>query len=321
MFNFVSNGKIKLNGCYRAYKSINFQTKFSKGDIVWIKKKAAKGILESISIKEVRILGGKFSFNQVSAIYTDTYNFLYNEDELIFLYEALQLKEAYCNTKKIFKYNSNGKLNLNSCNGYNPQPPVTTKFQIGEIAYLKSKAKKGKIEAVFIEKIKITNQVKCNFIYAIYIDNLNFYYNEDELINLTEALYYKNEHCYINSQFKYNSNIKLNLNSCNGYNPQSPITTKFQVGEVVFLVKKAKIGILESIFIKEVKKINEVKCKYINSIYIDNTNFYYNESELANENEAKDLIKQFVIERIQGLNQSKLNCSNSFKNIVGKCKV
>ena len=220
MFNYISNGKINLTGCSGVFKSVNFATRYKKGDIVFLKKKAINGTLESIAIKDIRILGGKFSFNQVSAIYTDTYNFLYNADELV---------------------------------------------------------------------------------------------------TLEDAVYVKNEYCFINSNFKYTSNIKLNLNSCNGYNPQPQITTKFQIGDIVFLKKKANIGILESIFVKNIKKTNEVKCNFINAIYIDNTNFYYNENELVAESEAKIIIKNYVIEKIQSLNQSKITCNIS-KNVVAKCK-
>ena len=319
MFNYISNGKINLTGCSGVFKSVNFATRYKKGDIVFLKKKAINGTLESIAIKDIRILGGKFSFNQVSAIYTDTYNFLYNADELVLLGEALYLKETYCAPKRIIKYTSNVKLKLNSCNGYNPQPQITTKFKVGDIVYLKNKAKKGKIEGIFIQEIKIINQASCSFVNAIYIDNLNFFYNEDELVTLEDAVYVKNEYCFINSNFKYTSNIKLNLNSCNGYNPQPQITTKFQIGDIVFLKKKANIGILESIFVKNIKKTNEVKCNFINAIYIDNTNFYYNENELVAESEAKIIIKNYVIEKIQSLNQSKITCNIS-KNVVAKCK-
>ena len=318
MFNYVGSGNINLTGCYAAFKSINFKTKYTKGDVVFLKKKAKKGILESVAIKDVRILGGGFSSNQITAIYTDTYNFLYNEDELLYPNEAYELKNNYCILHSNFKHNSNVKINLHSCNGYDPQPPITTKFQIGDIVFLKKKAAKGILESIFIKNIKVLKEINCNKIYGLYLDNTNFYYNEDELINFYEANLLKEQYCLNNSNFKYTSNIEINLHSCNGYNPQPPITTKFQIGDVVFLKKKASMGILESIFIKSIKKLQSFNCKIINAIYLDNTNFYYNEDELVTELEAKNLMKEFVINKINALNNSKIKCG--FKNIVAKCK-
>lgn len=187
MFNYVGSGNINLTGCYAAFKSINFTTKYTKGDVVFLKKKAKKGILESVAIKDVRILGGGFSSNQITAIYTDTYNFLYNEDELLYPNEAYELKNNYCILHSNFKHNSNVKINLHSCNGYDPQPPITTKFQIGDIVFLKKKAAKGILESIFIKNIKVLKEINCNKIYGLYLDNTNFYYNEDELVTELEA--------------------------------------------------------------------------------------------------------------------------------------
>jgi hypothetical protein len=187
MFNYTSDGKMKFNGCSAVSKSENFLSKYQRGDRVWLYYKAKKGILESVVIKELRILGGSFSYNKVVSIYVDTYNFLYNEEELIPLNLALELKNNYCLSKSIFKYNSNIKIKLHSCNGYDPQPPITTKFQIGEIAYLRNKAKQGMMESIFIKKLKPLNSIVCQNIYAIYLDNNNFYYNEEELVKEDEA--------------------------------------------------------------------------------------------------------------------------------------
>ena len=319
MFNYTSYGNININGCSAVSKSENFLSKYQQGDKVWLYYKAKQGILESVVIKELRVLGGGFSYNKVVSIYVDTYNFLYNEDELIPLNLALELKNQYCLTKSTHKHNSTIKIKLHSCNGYDPQLPTTTKFQIGEIVYLKNKAKQGKIESIFIKDLKILNEKKCEYIYAIYTDNNNFYYNENELVNLNTALELKNEFCLENSAHKYNSNIKIKLHSCNGYEPQIPITTKFQIGEIVYLKNKAKQGMLESIFIKNLKPLTNVICKYIYAIYLDNNNFYYNEDELVTENEAKILIKEFAINKINDLSKSKISCTLS-KNFVGNCK-
>ena len=187
MFNYTSYGNININGCGAVSKSENFLSKYQSGDKVWLRYKAKKGILESVVIKELRILGGAFSYNQVVSIYVDTYNSLYNEEELIPLNLALELKNQYCLTKSTFKYNSNVTIKLHSCNGYDPQFPITTKFQIGEIAYLKNKAKNGMIESIFIKNLKTLNNKNCEYIYAIYLDNNNFYYNEEELVKENEA--------------------------------------------------------------------------------------------------------------------------------------
>jgi hypothetical protein len=320
MFNYSSSGKINLTGCGAVFKSINFISKYQKGDTVWLYHKAKKGILESITVKELRILGGGFSSNKVVCIYLDTYNSLYNEYDLIPLSKALELKSIWCNERSNFKFYSSVKIKLHSCNGYDPQPPKTTKFKVGDVVYLKNKAKQGMIESIFIKELKPIAINLCKDIFAIYIDNNNFYYNEDELVDLTEALFLKSEYCNERSNFKFYSSVKIKLHSCNGYDPQPTITTKFKVGEIVYLKNKAKNGLLENIFIKSVKPLSKQYCKYIYALYTDNNNFYYNEEELVTEPEAKILIKEFVFNKINDLSKNKISCNLS-KNYVGNCKV
>lgn len=186
-YNYAGSGNATINGCYAAYKNINFRTKYAVGDVLYLKYKAQKGILESIFIRNVRILGGAFSFNQIVGIYTDNYNFIYNEDELLYLNEAIILKEKYCFPKSNYKHVSSVNINLNSCNGYENQLPITTRFKIGETVFLKYKAMIGILESISIKKVKILSELNCNFIKAIYLDNTNFYYNEYELVKEEEA--------------------------------------------------------------------------------------------------------------------------------------
>jgi len=217
-YNYAGSGIVSISGCYAAYKNINFRTKYGVGDVLYLKYKAQKGILESIFVRNVRILGGAFSFNQIVGIYTDNYNFIYNEEELIYLDEAVTLKEKYCYPKSNYKYFSSGNINLNSCNGYENKLPITTRFKIGETVFLKNKAMIGILESISIKKVKILNESTCNFINALYIDNTNFYYNEYELVKEEEAKLlmkdYVIEKILELEKNKINCNIKNIVSKC-----------------------------------------------------------------------------------------------------------
>lgn len=124
MFNYTSYGNIKINSCSTVSKKENFLSKYQKGDKAWLYYKAKRGILESVVIKELRIIGGAFSYNQVVSIYIDTYNFYYNEQELIKENEAKDLVREFVINKinELSKSKNPCTLNKNSVGNCKNQP-------------------------------------------------------------------------------------------------------------------------------------------------------------------------------------------------------
>jgi hypothetical protein len=95
MIQYVGSGIIKLSPCFQASSAAYITYKWIPGDIVFFKPKAKKGILEKIVIKKVRIISKYSLGGQKVFLYEDTYNSLYNEDELITEADAILLAEAY----------------------------------------------------------------------------------------------------------------------------------------------------------------------------------------------------------------------------------
>ncbi len=92
-YNETTSGGLKLRGCALVRDSYLEVTAFGPGDIVYNVKKARIGKLEKIVIKQQRIV---FSQRGGSvAMYVDTYNGFWNEEELISYADAIALAIAY----------------------------------------------------------------------------------------------------------------------------------------------------------------------------------------------------------------------------------
>lgn len=78
----------------------------------------------------------------------------------------------------------NKLINIKGCAGISKSRNILVNFLVGDIAYVKPSAKKGILEKVRIKKIIMNNG------YLIYKDNINAYYNYDELISYYDALIY-----------------------------------------------------------------------------------------------------------------------------------
>lgn len=90
---------------------------------------------------------------------------------------------------------------------------------------------------------------------------------------------------------------------CAIYSSTRYYTSKFQINEIVWLKSKALKGKVEKIAIKSIK----MPFPY-NFLYKDHLNSLYNEKDLLKENEAIDLIEQFV-EKMNFLNRQNVkNC-------------
>ncbi len=90
MFNYITSGGFSIFGCSEPNQAFfNVQTLFDINDLVWVKAKAQKGVLERISIKQINV------FNVYDYLYQDTFNRLWAEHELIDQNTAQLLVEVY----------------------------------------------------------------------------------------------------------------------------------------------------------------------------------------------------------------------------------
>jgi hypothetical protein len=95
MPSFTGSGTVYFGGCtkYRLYLYSIY--KYQPGDVLFFKNKALVGKLERVAIKRVRLVNNKQTSGVVTFVYQDTLNALYNEDELVNEYVALQLAKEY----------------------------------------------------------------------------------------------------------------------------------------------------------------------------------------------------------------------------------
>lgn len=94
-----------------------------------------------------------------------------------------------------YSHSMTGSLNFGGCSLYIFKKFVYVKFKVGSIVYSKPKALKGIIEKIVIKKIRLfpfrdNDLIKvckiCNFP-PLYIDTLNAYHNEEDLVGPEEA--------------------------------------------------------------------------------------------------------------------------------------
>jgi len=87
-FTYAGSGTIRTRGCTKFAVTVCFYYKFAEGSLLYLCEKANKGILEKIVIKKVKLSG-------ISTLYIDTFNALYNENELCTPGEAFAAATAY----------------------------------------------------------------------------------------------------------------------------------------------------------------------------------------------------------------------------------
>lgn len=89
----------------------------------------------------------------------------------------------------IHQYNGSGKIKIGVCTGYFEKTNIFHKFNVGDLAWLKYKAKKGKLESIKIKNLIFNgNAFSKNIMVVLYKDNYNFLYNPDELLTKNEAV-------------------------------------------------------------------------------------------------------------------------------------
>jgi hypothetical protein len=91
-FSYVGSGTVHTFGCAGARLSLYAFYKFAEGSTVFFCPKAKIGRLERITIKSVKLIPQGSGFK---ALYKDTLNALYNEDELCSEATAIELAADY----------------------------------------------------------------------------------------------------------------------------------------------------------------------------------------------------------------------------------
>ena len=103
---YAASGKIHFFGCGLYRKKLNVYYKWAEGSILFSKQKAMKGRLEEIYIKTVLL---NRSYNQIIPIYKDSYNSLWNEEDLVEESDAISLIQDFIDLErdKITQYLNN----------------------------------------------------------------------------------------------------------------------------------------------------------------------------------------------------------------------
>lgn len=106
MLSYTGSGTINLYGCGLYRKKINVFYKWAEGSILFSKEKAQKGRLEEVYIKTVLL---NRSYNQIIPIYKDSYNSLWNEEDLVEEADAVILIQEYIDAERqiVFQYLDN----------------------------------------------------------------------------------------------------------------------------------------------------------------------------------------------------------------------
>ena len=105
-FSYIGSGTINFYGCGFYNKKFNIYYKWAEGSLLFGKKKAIKGRLEEVYIREVLL---NRSYNQIAPIYKDSYNSLWKEEDLVTEAEAIILIQEYIDIERqaIFSYLNN----------------------------------------------------------------------------------------------------------------------------------------------------------------------------------------------------------------------
>lgn len=95
MPSYTGSGGFRFGVCSKYWKTINYPHQWSPGDILFSKQKAMIGQFEKVAIKEVRLIMNASTFGKMIFIYVDTFNSLWNENDLVQEYDALLIAKMY----------------------------------------------------------------------------------------------------------------------------------------------------------------------------------------------------------------------------------
>jgi hypothetical protein len=89
----VANGEAFC--CGVAVRGLVVSYRFAEGSIVYSVRKAMRGIMERVAIKSVRLVANRRTQGRQIPLYTDTFNSLWNENQLCTEAEARDYAIAY----------------------------------------------------------------------------------------------------------------------------------------------------------------------------------------------------------------------------------
>ena len=92
---YTGSGGAKLGFCVSYWKINNYPHKWKVGDTLFILPSAKIGILEKVVIKQVKVISKQQTNGSFYFLYIDTTNAIYNENELVTEYDALQVAKMY----------------------------------------------------------------------------------------------------------------------------------------------------------------------------------------------------------------------------------
>jgi len=118
-FCYTGSGTITIRGCAWYLLIPRYYHRWRIGDVCFVKQTAKKGKLEKVVIKRVRVVNNLNTINQVTFLYEDTLNGLYNEYDLLTEIEALNTAKEYYERQIYWKIRAN-----KPCNRWgDPWPP------------------------------------------------------------------------------------------------------------------------------------------------------------------------------------------------------
>jgi hypothetical protein len=106
-FSYTASGKVNVGGCAPYELDVYIYYRFAIGSVVYSKPKARKGVFEKVVIKNVRFprrfdptrtrMGYR---SDLSPLYIDTLNGLFNEWDLVSYSDAVSIVAAYEEAKE-----------------------------------------------------------------------------------------------------------------------------------------------------------------------------------------------------------------------------
>jgi hypothetical protein len=89
---------INIRGCAATSATRYFYYNFSVGSVVYFVPKAKKGVLEPHTVKEVEPFMRNGNYMHFKFLYRDTFNAIFNEDELCSEADAIEYAKTYYET-------------------------------------------------------------------------------------------------------------------------------------------------------------------------------------------------------------------------------
>lgn len=94
IYNEIGSAGPVANGCGAPETLRSVTSRFAPGDVAYSVPKAMLGIMETVAIKTIRIPSTSFT-GQPVVLYVDTFNALWNEQDLTDRQTAISLAEEY----------------------------------------------------------------------------------------------------------------------------------------------------------------------------------------------------------------------------------